>query len=123
VFMGSIEGALRSLDWLASFDAATVVPGHGTVVDGPDLADVLAAHERYYRFVADLARRGLADGVPPLAAAEGVDLGEFADWPDAERVVLNLHRAYAEAGGPPFDLLAAFTDAMAWHGGPLHCAL
>jgi cyclase len=121
VFMGSIEGALRSLDWLSTFDAATVVPGHGPVIDGGDLADVLATHERYYRFVAETARQGVAAGRTPLAAATGLDLGEFADLPDAERVVLNLHRAYAEAGGPAMDLLAAFTDAIAWNDGPLHC--
>nr|MDT0666168.1 MBL fold metallo-hydrolase [Micromonospora sp. DSM 115978] len=29
VFMGSVEGALRSLDWLAAFSPDHVVPGHG----------------------------------------------------------------------------------------------
>jgi cyclase len=123
VFMGSVEGALRSLDWLSKFGATTIVPGHGTVIDGPDLADVLATHERYYRLVAQTARRGQAEGLSPLAAARDADLGEFAAWPDAERLVLNLHRAYAEAGGPPMDLVAALTDAVAFNGGPLHCAL
>ncbi|MEV4223854.1 MBL fold metallo-hydrolase [Nonomuraea sp. NPDC049725] len=119
VFMGSLEGALRSLDWLAAFGAERVVPGHGPLTDAAGLPGVLAAHERYYRFVLDVARAGRAGGLTPLAAAREADLGEFAGWADAERLVLNLHRAYADAEGAEMDLLAALGDAVAYHGGPL----
>jgi cyclase len=123
VFMGSVDGALRSLDWLAGFGAHTVVPGHGPLIENGSLPDVLAAHERYYRFIGATARLGMTDGRTPLDVATGLDLGEFTDWPDAERLVLNLHRAYADAAGTEMDLLAAFTDAITWRGGPLHCAV
>jgi cyclase len=123
VFMGSVEGALRSLDWLASFGASRVVPGHGALIEGADFADVLDAHARYYRFIVGTASHGRAAGLDPLAAARQADLGEFASWPDNERIVLNLHRAYAEATGSQMDLLAAFTDAVTFHGGPLRCAV
>ena len=119
IFMGSLAGALRSLDWLAAFEPSVVVPGHGPLIDGADLAGVLATHERYYRMIEDAARTGLRAGLSPLDAARQVDLGEFAALPDAERVVLNLHRAYAEAGGPEFDIMASFADAVAFNGGPL----
>jgi cyclase len=121
VFMGSVDGALRSLEWLESFGATTVVPGHGALVT--DLDRVLSAHERYYRFVLDVARSGRAQDLSPLEAARQADLGEFAAWPDPERLVLNLHRAYADASGTAMDLLAAFTDAVTYNGGPLHCAV
>lgn len=123
VFMGSIDGAVRSLDWLAAFGATTVVPGHGELIGGAVLADVLDAHARYYRFVLRTATAGLTDGISPLDAARRAELGEFAAWPDAERLVLNLHRAYAERSDAPMDLLAAFNDAVAFNGGPLHCAV
>ena len=119
IFMGSLAGALRSLDWLAGFAPSVVVPGHGPLIDGADLAGVLATHERYYRLIQDTARAGIADGLSPLDAAKRVELGEFAHLPDAERVVLNLHRAYAEAAGGEFDLLASLGDAIAFNGGPL----
>lgn len=119
VLMGSVEGALRSLDWLAAFEPEHIVPGHGPLATAAELPEVLAAHERYYRFVLDTARTGRESGLTPLAAAQAADLGEFAGWADAERLVLNLHRAYADAEGGEVDLLAAFGDAMAWHGGPL----
>jgi cyclase len=123
VFMGSLDGALRSLEWLAAFPAEHVVPGHGPLIGGADFAGVLDAHARYYRFVLDTASRGRAAGVSPLEAARGCDLGEFASWPDPERIVLNLHRAYADADGAELDLIAAFGDAVAYNGGPLHCAV
>ncbi len=119
VFAGSVEGALRVLEWIAAFGPDVVVPGHGPLAAGADLPAVLADHERYYRFVLDLAAEGRRAGIGPLAVAQEADLGEFADWPDAERVVLNLHRVYADAEGRPLDLLAAMVDAMAWNGGPL----
>jgi cyclase len=123
VMMGSVDGALRSLDWLAGFGAQTIVPGHGTLIDAAGLPAVLGELERYYRLVADLALDGMAADKTPLATATGCDLGEFTDWPDAERVVLNLHRAYADATYTPFDLMAALADAVTWHGGPLHCGV
>ncbi|HET9140572.1 MBL fold metallo-hydrolase [Actinophytocola sp.] len=123
VLMGSIDGALRSLDWLADFGAAYVVPGHGALIDHAGFGAVLDAHRRYYRFVQETARAGRSNGLGPLDAARQADLGDFARWPDGERLVLNLHRAYAELDGREPDLLVAFMDAVAYHGGPLRCAV
>lgn len=119
LLMGSVEGARRSLEWIASFDPAQVVPGHGPLVAAADLDRVLAEHDRYYQLIDTVAVNGRARGVTPLDAARHCDLGEFAKWPDAERLVLNLHRAYADLAGVEVDLVAAMTDAMTWYGGPL----
>jgi cyclase len=121
--MGSGEGALRSLDWLASFGAEHIVPGHGPVFGAAELRGVLAQHERYYRLVLDTAAAGRRDGLTPLEAAQRTDLGEFADWADSERLVLNLHREYALADGTDGDLLAALADATTWNRGPLHTSV
>lgn len=40
--------------------------------------------------------------------------------PDAERIVLNLHRTYADITGHAFDLPQAFADAITFNSGPLH---
>ncbi|MDT8914997.1 MBL fold metallo-hydrolase [Amycolatopsis sp. PS_44_ISF1] len=119
VFMGSLDGALRSLDRIAEFDADVVVPGHGAVLRREDLDAVLEAHRRYYRLIRTAARAGVAAGIPPLEAARRAELGDFAAFPDAERIVLNLHRAYVEITDGTFDLLAAFEDAVLYHGAPL----
>lgn len=112
VFMGSLDGALRSLDWMAEFDADVIVPGHGEVIARDGLEAVLESHRDYYLLIQAAARSGLASGCTPLEAAERTELGAFASLPDAERVVLNLHRAYAEISDWTFDLLAAFDDAV-----------
>lgn len=119
VFSGSLDGARRALDWIAGFRADHVVPGHGPLVDAAALPGVLAAHDRYYRMVDACAREARRAGLTPLAAAHRADLGEFAGWADAERLVANLHRAYADASGTHLDPLAALADAARWLGGPL----
>ena len=82
----------------------------------------------YLHFVRDLAAQGRDAGVPPLELARGTDLGRYAEWSDRERIVGNLHRAYAdlavpvEARGGPIDFPAALADMVAYNGGrPLTC--
>jgi cyclase len=123
VFMGSVPGALAAADWLESFEPRILVPGHGPVLTGPDIARVLEEQRRYHRFVLDVAEKGIAQGLTPLQAAQEASLGEFAAWPDAERIVLNLHRVYADREGRDLDLIAAFGDALTWLGGPMHTSV
>ncbi|WZH50479.1 MAG: MBL fold metallo-hydrolase [Nocardioides alkalitolerans] len=123
VFMGSVEGALRSLDWIAGLDAAVVVPGHGDVVGRDGLDDVLETHRSYYALVLASARAGIAAGRSPLEQARRTDLGDLAGLADAERIVLNLHRAYAELAQRDFDLVAALEDAVLLNDGPLPTAV
>jgi cyclase len=119
VFMGSVTGALEAVDWLAGFEPEMIVPGHGPILSGADIDRVLDEHRRYYRLLLRAGADGLERGLSPLDAARAVDLGEFAEWADAERLVLNLHRFYADHRGTELDLIAAFTDAVAFNGGPL----
>ena len=119
VMSGSLDGALRSLGWISSFVPDHLVPGHGPLVVAAQLGDVLGEHERYYRFVLAAAAEGIREEIGPLEVARQVDLGEFGAWLDSERLVLNLHRAYADAEHRPFDVMAAMLDAMTWNGGPL----
>ena len=123
LLMGSVIGAIEVLEQvIAPLGATTIVAGHGAV-GGPPLIDEVLG---YLRFVQDVARRGLAAGLTPLEAARETDLGEYAGLLDAERIVGNLHRAYAElngaAPGAPLDIVAALTDMVAYNGGrPLTC--
>jgi cyclase len=123
VFMGSVPGALAAADWLESFEPRILVPGHGPVLTGADIARVLEEQRRYHRFVLDVAEKGVAQGLTPLQAAQEASLGEFAAWPDAERIVLNVHRVYADREGRDLDLIAAFGDALTWLGGPMHTSV
>jgi cyclase len=124
LLMGSVAGCVEALEKVVlALGARTVVPGHGPVFEG---AAPIETTLDYLRFVLDLAARGRAAGIPPLQAARDTDLGRFADWPDAERLVGNLHRAYAELAGTPrggpIDVMGALADMVAYNGGkPLTC--
>ncbi|MEV5988946.1 MBL fold metallo-hydrolase [Streptomyces sp. NPDC052051] len=117
--MGSLSGSLRALERLRALGAETVVPGHGPVTD-PSAFD---RTERYLRFVAEVAQRERAAGRTPLEAAGATDLGEFGELRESERLVADLHRAYAELGGlpegGPLDPLPAFRDMAVLNGGAM----
>ncbi|MCF3182561.1 MBL fold metallo-hydrolase [Streptomyces polychromogenes] len=120
--MGSLAGSLRALELLRSLDAETVVPGHGPLTD----PSAYESTERYLRYVAELAREGREKGLTPLETARGADLGEFAAWRESERLVANLHRAYAELAGEPegapLDIMAVLRDMTVMNGGtPILC--
>ncbi|HCT76370.1 MAG TPA: MBL fold metallo-hydrolase [Micromonosporaceae bacterium] len=114
--MGSIEGSLRVFDQLRALEPEIIVPGHGPV-GGPELFD---ANESYLRWIQEIARDGFQAGLSTAEVASKTDLGDFAGLLDSERLVGNLHRAYAELAGQPLgaqiDVLAAFQEMVAHHG-------
>ncbi len=122
VVMGSVAGSLEALDMIAELAPEVIVPGHGAP-GGIEMIDVCGEYLRWLQLSAEQA---LAAGLSPLEAARELDLGAFADLLDPERLVGNLHRAFAECqglrAGEPIDILAAFTDMIALNDGkPLRC--
>jgi cyclase len=121
LLMGSVRGAIDVLtNVVAPIPARTIVAGHGPPCDH-QLIGVMVG---YMEFVLSTAAKGIAAGLSPLELARETDLGEYAGWLDSERIVGNLHRAYADLGaaGPDVDVFDAFRDMVAYNGGkPLSC--
>jgi cyclase len=122
VVMGSVAGSLEALDMIAELNPEVIVPGHGP----PGGIGMIDQCGKYLRWVQQSAEQAVAAGLTPLETASELDLGEFADLLDTERLAGNLHRAFAECRGQmrgdPIDLLAAFGDMMTLNGGrPLRC--
>jgi cyclase len=123
VLMGSVVGAIDVLETVVRpLGAQAIVPGHGPV-GGPELIDEVLA---YLRFVMTTARTGIEAGLSPFEVAMETELGQFSELADRERIVGNLHRAYAELSGTerggPIDIVAALADMIAYNGGhPLTC--
>jgi cyclase len=119
--MGSVAGMLEAVQRLRAFDARVIVPGHGPIA-GPEALDVT---EEYMRQLQKIAGEGVATGRTPLESAREADLGAFAGLLDSERLVANLHRAFAEARGAApgddLDVIAAFGELVEYHGGPPTC--
>jgi cyclase len=116
---GSVTGTIAVLtEQIAPLRPEVIVPGHGELC-GPDVIDDVVG---YLSFVVDVARAGIAAGILPLQAARETDLGRYAGWGDAERIVGNLHRAYADLQGTTVDFFGALGEMVAYNGGrPLTC--
>lgn len=119
--MGSVAGWRAALDVIRELDPVLILPGHGPA---GDLAMVDTV-DAYLEFVQQTAERGQTASRSPLAQATETGLGRFAALTEPERLVGNLHRAYAEldgaAWGADLDLAAALADMITYHGGPIHC--
>jgi glyoxylase-like metal-dependent hydrolase (beta-lactamase superfamily II) len=79
-------------DRILELDARVLVPGHGPVTDSSGVRDV----QRYLRYIRDQARVRFDAGMDPDAAADDIEIGEFADWTDPERIAANVVAAYRE---------------------------
>jgi cyclase len=121
LLMGSVRGAIDVLsNVVATIPARTIVAGHGPPTDGVLIATTIG----YLEFVLATAKAARDAGLTPLEAAREVDLGEYADWLDHERIVGNLHRAYRDldGSGAEVDVIAALRDMIEYNGGrPLSC--
>lgn len=121
--MGSVRGTLSAIERLRGLDPRTVVCGHGPVT-GPEVFD---ENIDYLTWIERLAGQGTALGIPPLQLAQEADLTMFDHLLDPERIVGNLHRAYAELGGrpvgSPLDVAAVFGEMVAFNGGRLPTCL
>jgi cyclase len=120
---GSVRGGLVAIETLRALRPVTVVCGHGPVC-GPEVLDTCAA---YLRWIQELAAWGRAAGRTPLEVARLAGPGDFGDLIDRERIVGNLHRAYAELGdgelGESLDAAAVFTEMVDYNDGRLPTCL
>jgi glyoxylase-like metal-dependent hydrolase (beta-lactamase superfamily II) len=73
----------------------TIVPGHGPV----GTKDELRTFFGYLRRIHAGARAAFDAGVSEREAAATIDLGEYAEWTEAERLAINVSRLYAEFRG------------------------
>ncbi len=120
LLMGSVRGAIEVLETVvAPIPARVIVPGHGAPCDHGLISTVVG----YLGFVLATAQKGIDNGLSPLDLARQTDLGEYGGWLDRERIVGNLHRAYADLGAvDTVDLRAALADMVTFNGGqPLSC--
>jgi glyoxylase-like metal-dependent hydrolase (beta-lactamase superfamily II) len=97
VWEGSLHNWVDTVDALCELRPEIVVPGHGPITD----TDGLRAMQDYLRLVITEGRRLKEAGLEPLDAAREVDLGQYAEWKDSERLALNFMRLWLELDGKP----------------------
>lgn len=89
---GPVSNWLRACDRILELDARVIVPGHGPVTDASGVRDV----QRYLRHVRDEARARFDAGLDAEAAADDIDISDFRDWGDPERIAVNVATLYRE---------------------------
>lgn len=113
VWAGPIENWVAACDTMIALDAPTVVPGHGPITD----PDGIRAVRGYLVHVAEQAEAAYRQGLSFAEAADRIDLGEYAAWLDAERVVVNIYQRYRELDPniPEVPVMALLTMQAEWH--------
>jgi cyclase len=92
MWAGPVSNWLNACQAILDLDAHTLVPGHGPVTDASGVSDV----QRYLGYVRDEARRRFDAGMSAQDAADDIDVSDFADWGDPERVAVNVATIYRE---------------------------
>ncbi|MEE6137161.1 fumarylacetoacetate hydrolase family protein [Mycobacterium sp. 050128] len=112
VWAGPIDNWIAACDAMIALDAPTVVPGHGPVTD----PDGIRAVRGYLVHVAEQARAAYDKGLSWAQAADTIDLGEYASWLDAERVVVNVYQRYRELDPdtPQLETMALLVMQAEW---------
>ncbi len=89
---GPVANWLTACDRISELGARVIVPGHGPVTDESGVRDV----QRYLSYVRDEARQRFDAGIDETAAADDIDLADFRDWGDPERIAVNVATIYRE---------------------------
>ena len=94
---------LQAVDRILKMDVDTIVPGHGPIGGGKELAEMA----EYFRTLQREVRKRYDAKMTPGRAAADIKLGKFDNWIGPERIVMNTVRLYNEfegTGGPDMDV-------------------
>jgi glyoxylase-like metal-dependent hydrolase (beta-lactamase superfamily II) len=92
IWAGPVSNWLAACDRILELDARVIVPGHGPVTDASGVRDV----QRYLRYVRDEAAKRFQAGMTDEEAADDIDISDFRDWGDPERIAANVATVYRE---------------------------
>ena len=113
---GPIDRWVSALDLILDMDVATVVPGHGPVSGKTEVAEM----REYLVFVEAEARKRYEDGLGVDEAVATIDLGRFADLPEAGRLAQNVLNTFQHLDPtvPRPERLTVLTKIAALEGFP-----
>ena len=105
---GPADNWIQACDKICGLEVDVVVPGHGPVTTTRAVADT----GRYLKHLRAESKQRWASGMSAHDAARDIDLGEFAQWSESERVVANVYALYREFSAAPRgdDTIALFSE-------------
>jgi len=109
---GPTANWLAACDRILALGARVIVPGHGPVTDASGVRDV----QRYLSYVRDEAARRFEAGMAADEAADDIDISDFRDWGDPERIAVNVASVYRELDPslPPIPVPEQFVRMARW---------
>jgi len=112
IWAGPVANWLRACEEIIGLGARVIVPGHGPVTDESGVRDV----QRYLMYVRDQAAQRFEAGMDETAAADDIDLSDFRDWGDPERIAVNVATIYRELDPtlPPLSHPELFVRMAHW---------
>jgi glyoxylase-like metal-dependent hydrolase (beta-lactamase superfamily II) len=118
MWAGPVSNWLAACDRIIDLDARVLVPGHGPLTDNSGVRDV----QRYLSYVYEESRARFQVGMDAQTAADDIDISDFRDWGDPERIAVNVATVYRELDpdqppvSPP-ELFARMGRWLSRHGG------
>jgi cyclase len=113
VWSGPVANWIAACDRVLALHPTVVVPGHGPLATPAALVDL----KGYFELLTREAMTRFDGGMTPLEAARDIDLGPYAGWSEAERVVANVHALYRDFGDrSPSDALRLMGEMAALAG-------
>jgi cyclase len=100
VWAGPVGNWIAACRRIRELRAELIVPGHGPVSPVARVQDMVD----YLEFVYAEAGTRHTAGMPAQVAARDIDLGRFSDWPEAERLAVNVATIYRELDPSAADL-------------------
>jgi glyoxylase-like metal-dependent hydrolase (beta-lactamase superfamily II) len=94
VWAGPVANWIAACDRVLELDPSVIVPGHGPLAAPSAVEDL----KSYFEFLTTEARLRHDAGMSALEAALDIDLGPYAGWGEAERVVANVRALYRDFG-------------------------
>jgi glyoxylase-like metal-dependent hydrolase (beta-lactamase superfamily II) len=112
---GPVSNWIAACELIESLAPAAIVPGHGPLASIDDVRELRA----YFDYLYEQARLAHADGLTALQAARRISMDRWAQWGQAERLVVNVATIFGEltGEGPP-NALEAFQQMAELALGP-----
>jgi len=103
---GPVSNWVAACERILAMDVEVIVPGHGPLADKAVVAELKA----YFEYLYEQAAVRYREGMDPVQAARSIAMDRWADWGEAERLVVNVANVFHELSGEqePLNALAAF---------------
>ena len=120
VWEGPVANWIAACEQIEAMDLEFIVPGHGPLTGKAGVARV----REYLVYLEAEARTRFEGGMPAFEAAKDIDMRDYADLGESERLVVNVDTLYREfsGAGPRKSAVPCFAAMARFAGKARSCA-